>query len=253
MAVEKSEVNEQEEGQKGSQKYNDELIRSLQKELEAIKKNQSSVGMSPVEVAKLVKELTAEHKTDQEKYGDGESHYVDEKDIDPEDFLEIPVPFFCHKVGYVIVDDKRKGHIVRAPRGKIVFKYDSTKRKQVGKEYELYNLSVYNSYSKTESEWLKEHSRYGSIFFDKINAAMGADARKAAKIAKFMNVLSNMEQHRLIRVAKSWQVPIIEDLNGMRIEIAYKQAQQEIEKEEAANLSRAEEAVKETLLLTEKP
>jgi len=147
-----------------------------------------------------------------------------EIDYDPSDVLskEDEVTFICHKMMYVIVDDKRGGKNIRAPFDKIIFDYDSTKQVKDGKETNLLNLSKYTCRSKKELEWLREHSLFNIMFFDTVSGAMNADIERASLLVKHMTTLQGRGQQELIQMAKGMAgVEFRGDLNTLRAEIAH--------------------------------
>ena len=199
----------------------------------------------------LMKDLIAglTKKDDLEKYGSGYA-YVEEADIDPDDYLEHGVTFFVHKVGYVIVDDKRNGLPVRVPFGApIIFQYQSTEKRSVGKYIELYNLATYTSFSKKEVKWLKEHTKFGIAFFDSIKTAMSINARLAEKLAKTINAVNGMESHRVIEACKGHDLPITAKIDEMRSQLAHKLAQEELEVEKEAIKKRTIDSIKDQTVL----
>jgi len=190
-------------------------------------------------------------KDDLKKYGSGYD-YVEESDIDPDDYNEHGVTFFVHKVGYVIVDDMRKGLPVRVPFGKpIIFQYQSTEKRQVGKYIELYNLATYTSFSKKETAWLRDHTRFGITFFDSIRTAMSVNARLAEKLAKTIHAVNGMEHNRIIEACKGHNLPITAKIDEMRSQLAHHLAQQELETERAAQKKRTIDSVKDQAVLKE--
>lgn len=226
-----------------------QVIAELQREIAELRAEKSSTNNDSATV-KAIEQLVEglRKKSDDEKYG-GENQYVDVADIDPEDYLERGIPFYCHKVMYVIVDDKRGGHAVQTPfKNKLVFQYQSTRAVGTGKETRLHNLSCYVSHSKKEVEWLEKHSGYGSLFFKSHMEAMTVDAIKAHKLARVMSALNRMETGRVVKMAADMGI-VSEDPQMLRIAIANKQVEEEMKNEEEANKIRVKEAIIENDLL----
>lgn len=238
MALEIEELSGSEENKKKSEDTNQtELILAMQKQISELQNQKSRGNKSDVDIADVLKDLVAglKEKPDSEKYG-GDNFYVKHEDIDPEDLIIDGVPFYCHQVMYVIVDDKRNGHPVRTPFGNtIVFEYQSTRRVKNGKEERLHNISQYVSKSKKEVAWLKQHRGYGSIFFESHIDAMNVDGRKAAKLAKIMAVLQRSDTGKIIKLANQNGITPSQDVDMLRLSIANKQAENEIAAEDAAN------------------
>ncbi len=231
----------------------DEVVAELRKEIDTLREKQASGQPVDGSQEELLKQLVdgLKGKTDVEKYGDG-TDYVDEKDLDPDDLLDDKnaVTFFAHKVGYVVVDDLRNGHPLRTPFGRpIIFKYQATRRRQVGKEVELFNFAVYTSLSKKEVKWLKEHTFFGILFFSENDAELSIDARKAAKLAKFMVSLSTMGQYELAKMARDHELPMMKGVNDMRVALANKFAEAEMKQEREVNTLRLKESAAADALL----
>lgn len=254
MSIEIEEVNENEKNNSNNDSDNSELILEMKRELEALKKSKEGQGVSGGDAMSLMKELVAglKEKPDSEKYG-GEGAYTQIEDIDPNDYLEKGHSFFCHQVGYIIVDDIRQGMPVQTPfKNVIKFVYQATKRTGTGNETKLHNLSSYTSHSKKEVEWLKKHRAFGSIFFTSHMDALNTDVQKAAKLARIMAVLNTSDVHRIISLGKQNGLEPTQDIHALRLAIANKQADDELEKENEANQIRLKESLIEKDLLTQK-
>jgi len=256
MGLEVNERDNSEENKKGEAQNLDQtaLLIEMRKELNELKaqKSNGNTDSNSDATAEMLKKLVdgLKAKTDDEKYG-GENQYVQVADIDPEDYLEVGVPFYCHQVMRVIVDDKRNGHAVQTPfKNTLVFKYQSTRAVGTGKETKLHNLSCYSSHSKKEVKWLEEHTGFGSLFFKSHMEAMTVDAIKANKLARTMISLSRMETGRVVKMAADLGINS-EDPSALRIAIANRQVEEEMAKEEAANKIRVKESIIEANLITE--
>lgn len=225
---------------------NNDLVKEL---LEEVRKLKEKSAESDTILA--IKELVAglKERPDSEKYG-GEDTYTRPEDIDPEDRLEVGVTFFSHQVAYIIADDKRNGHNVRTPFGKAIkFVYQATRQVKSGNETRLHNLSSYTSYSKKEVEWIMDHKFYGTIFFSSHTEALGADAKKASKLARIIVTLQRYDVHKIVTMAKGLGIPPSDNIPALRIAIANKQAEDEIRAEEASSAIRLKESIIEKDLL----
>lgn len=145
-------------------------------------------------------------------------------DIDEDDVLapEDQVTFIAHKWFHFICDDNRAGMDVPAPLGTIRFKYDSTAAIRGGRETELIQKCVYTCRSKKELEWLRAHSKFQVVFFDKVKGiAFSQNIEKSKALAKQMIALNSMGQHDLILSAKARGInPGGMDLGDLRASIA---------------------------------
>lgn len=164
------------------------------------------------------------------------------------------VRFACPFAGYFICDDVRKGHIVKMPFGKqgIFFEYVNTRRTSTGKYEQITPIAIYESHSKAEIEWLRSHSFYGAIFFESTRGATDADASKAARMASVLQALSHLELNDVLRRAKEYGVPLTEDIQQMRVNIAFQMVKKEIEFAAQRSQEALEETFKSNLLLGSK-
>jgi hypothetical protein len=226
------------------------LVRQLQEEIKELKQTKVAPSqqqqIAPIDQAGLLEKLVDKiqgNKTDTNGFV-FEHNYVSEHEIDPEDVLPKDewVTFVTHTVGHVIVDDLRNGKPVRVPFGKISFEYESTKQVKNGKETDLYNLSKYTCKSKKELNWLKSHSKYGSLFFDNIKGARSIDGVKAIKLASVMRGLQSMGQHDVVNQARAYGLNIGDDVNLLRGQIAQMIVDKQIRAENENNRMRVGEA-----------
>jgi len=257
MALEIEELNDSEGSEKKQTPSIDqtELLEQMRLEIKKLQEQQSQPANSGgnIDVVSALTLLAEQlkQKPDSEKYG-GANFYVKPEDIDQDDLIVDGVPFFCHQVYYVIVDDVRQGFPVKTPFGNVItFQYQSTKRVSSGNETRLHNLSVYVSYSKKEVAWLEGHRGYGSIFFKNHVAAMSIDSRKAAKLARIMAVLQRYDVAKVVKMANANGISPSTDINTLRLVLANKQADEEMKTEEASNQIRVKEALIEADILKE--
>ena len=113
----------------------------------------------------------------------------------------------------------------------------------------MLKLSTYTCKSKKEKDWLLEHTLFGSMFFTSIDSNSAPDSRKAAKLVKYMTSLMNMGQSDVVSTAKQHGIPMMQKVHEMRLAIANKLADQEVEKELAANEVRIQNTEKAKELL----
>ena len=232
---------------------NAEMIAQLKSEIKAELKTAEPNSDATAELlTQLVDRLSG--KSDKDKYGTGFT-YVDEVDIDQEDLLDAKdaVTFFSGSVGYIIVDDMRNGHPVQTPyRRPIKFVYQSTKRREKGKDTDLINLASFTSISKKEVEWLKAHTFFGSIFFLRSDVSMNSDIRRAAKMARYMSSFNGMNQHQLIKMCRDNNLPLVGDeLGDLKALLASHFAQKLIEQEDQALEINVVENAKDRIMVDE--
>ena len=145
-------------------------------------------------------------------------------DIDDNDVLSLEeqVTFIAHRVYHFICDDQRAGMNVPAPFGVIKFKFESTRAIKGGRETELIQMCTYTCKSRKELEWLRSHSTFGIVFFDKIKGTeYSADIEKSKALARQMVALQGMGQHDLISMARQRGMnPGDMDLASLRASLA---------------------------------
>ena len=234
MALKHSEENENTE-----KNSNEELLKIIKKQAEDTQKLQeqlkeiqaSRATLSSADVlAQALQSMASKQEKKELDYEAG----IPEEDIPEDDFLEEGVRFCAPFVGYVISDDKRKGQRVVLPYGKkvIEFDYAATKVTQTGKHQNTHPISAYISRSKKEVEWLRKHSLYGTMFFETSTAAANADAVKATKLASIMTYLKDYEFHDLMARAKENGVPMNDDINVLKTNLAFKILENELKAQE---------------------
>lgn len=176
---------------------------------------------------------------------------IKEEDIPIDDYLEIGVRFCAPSGGYVIVDDRRKGHRVLLPYNKpnIFFEYEATKRIQQGKYEIIAPYSVYVSKSKKEVEWLRNHSYYNVLFYESASDAVAADVVKMQKMARVMTLLQNYSFPELVKRCKEYNISAGEDPASMRSQLAHAMVEVEIKSESSKTERLLHETNKTALLV----
>jgi hypothetical protein len=224
-----------------------ELIKSLNERIEQLEKQKSATASESTDT-KLLRELVS-----QIKGGDADSGYTFKErylaphEIDVDDQLprEKWKTYITHRVGYVIVDDKRQGIPIRVPYGPIQFQFDSVRRMVNGKEQDVVNISRYTCKSKKEMEFLESHSNYRTIFFDNIKGGKNVDAGKSVKLISAMSFFKNLGIHDLIPYANRFEIDTTLDINTLRAAIAEAQVNEQVEAEKVANELRVNESLLE--------
>lgn len=248
------EPTEQEEKKTYTEEEVKELLAKAQEESSKTETNNSSDSSLAKVIAdtlaqnnKILAEAIAkkDEKSDSEKYS--QDGYIDEEYIDPEDELEKPIQFFCHSIGYVIVDDKRNGFSSINPYRKkaIEFKYKYSKRKGHGSEQNIDHFSVYLCQSKKEAEWLRNHSYFGIKFFDKLADAMSVGDRQSMLFAQYFNTVQDMDVSLVRGESRRRELPTYEDISKQRVSLATAMAKERIDIEEESNRKRTVDALKE--------
>jgi hypothetical protein len=225
---------------------NDELlstIAKLQNDLKELKES-GKVQQGPMnidDIIKLAQALKGDNKTLDYESG------IQQEEIPMDDFDPLGTTFCAPSAGYVITDDRRNGHIVKLPYNKnnIFFEYQGTRKQHQGKYQITASFCAYTSHSKKETEWLRKHSMYNILFYENSNAAASMDINKAQKLSRVMNSLRDFELPSLVKRAKEYNIPVSDDIYSMRVNIALKMVEKEIEDERSITAGRVETTLKE--------
>lgn len=169
------------------------------------------------------------------------------EDIPQDDYLDKPVRFCAPYVGHVITGDLRKGYNIKLPynRPYIFFEYQGYKKIQQGKYEALAVYSTYESHSKKEVAWLRDHSRYGINFYETSTEALSADVLKMQRLSRVMTVLQNYDLIDLIKRCKEYGIQPTEDPRVMRTYLAYEMVKRESESEKSISQKTLEDTLKE--------
>lgn len=230
-----------------------DLVKQLQsqvKKLESEKLSPQS-GIKPEDLVKIMAQYSVESQRVKDKdYRNG----IQEEDIPEDDYDERGVTFCAPFLGYVITDDRRKGHRVLLPYNKeaVFFQYQGTRRFQNGKEESLSVFSTYTSQSKKEQEWLRNHTFFNTMFYESTEGAKSFDVIKAQKLSRIMTMISHLELPQLIARCKEYGIPINKDKDIMRPMLAMEMADRELKSEQTATHKRLMEIEKEKELLMSK-
>lgn len=224
-----------------------DLVLKLSKQVEQLsaqKATQTSGGLTAADVATIMSAVRTQGDID---YTSG----ITTEQVPEDDYDEQGVRFCAPFSGYAIIDDIRKGHVVKLPYGKksILFKYQSTRRYQQGKYEAISPFSTYTSHSKKEIEWLRASSKYGIYFYENSNSVASSDLRKIQKLSRVMTILSGFDTVDLIKRAKEYGVSYTEDPRDMRLELAHKMVESELESERERTKGVLDQNYKERLVV----
>ena len=130
-----------------------------------------------------------------------------------------------------------------------MFKYQSTRRYQQGKYEAISPFSTYTSHSKKEIEWLRASSKYGIYYYENSNGVASSDLRKIQKLSRIMTILAGFETIDLIKRAKEYGVAYTEDPRDMRLELAHRMVEKELESEREKTQAVLDQNFKERLIV----
>lgn len=259
--MEKGEENQNPEENKENTGLSPDVLKLIKEQGEKIAKLEQSLsdqaakggGVNHMDVATISAAILESRKLlgkEDVDYGAG----IAVEQIPVDDWDEKGVRFCAPLVGYLINDDRRKGHRVLPPFGvrEIFFEYVATKRTRAGKYEQVAPICAFESHSKAQIKWLREHSLYGIMFFETSTQAANVDASRAMRMSTYLQVVKNYELNDLMKRCKEYNLPMSEDAQVMRTNIAYKMAELEIENEKKISLQALEDSHKESLLLGNK-
>jgi hypothetical protein len=118
-----------------------------------------------------------------------------------DDWLEVPMVFFCFSSWKGLYAEKRRGKIVHPPNGEIKFESLYRYKKRNGNTWKVVSVSQYTCRSKAEVEWLEGHAEYKIAFWPNFEDAKGVDASFAQKQLEQHHIVSRMSDHAVIERA----------------------------------------------------
>lgn len=224
------------------------VVQDLQAQIIALQKNQAqppvainSTGMSAEQFERWMKAANQTNDT-------GAPIEIDK--LDQDDYLAEPVKFTSPTVFKVITEDFKQGRSIKLPNGKtkIEFTHAGTKYIKDGNTVRQNNISRYWSSSKKEVAFLRQHWEYGMNFYETDKEAMNADGMKIIKMTRIFQGLLGMDAIKIIGTAKSYNIPINEDINVTRVDLANAMVAKEIEQETGFTKQILAETTNEKLL-----
>lgn len=157
-------------------------------------------------------------------------------EIDSEDLLPSPEIFFTTSVSYAIYDDKRNGHTIKTPYGR-PFKFKVAYRvveKGITRDPKYTTLSSLIVLSKKESEWLKNHTKFGFSFYLQRNGGSDTSTELQELRGKAYQMVSSMNDHQVMQRATLEGLSMTSmDIDKLRRDLSMKIAsnmQKEIDK-----------------------
>jgi len=173
--------------------------------------------------------------------------------IPKNDYLEQDdwVRFCVPKVGYVLSDDKRMGHIVKLPYGKdvVFFEHLVTNKMQSGKNMITAPIAAYTSKSKAEVEWIRNHSLYGTLIFESSAIAASTNAEKALRLGKIMDLLRTWDVPNIVQSCRDHGIGFNENVEEMKKQLAFAMVEKQSEKDIEVSKKMAEDTWKDKLLI----
>lgn len=211
-----------------------EIVQAQQKQIqELLSKQNQPVDTSKLSIDDITKIIRATKETTEGIDVNYEAG-IDESQIPVDDYMEQPALFFSPCGGTCIVDDRRKGQRVLLPYGKKVIWFDNPAATKIqrGKDLHLIVICTYLCKSIKEAEWIRNHTLFGTKFFESIEQTVSKDVVKMQRLSRTMTDVQQYSPHDLLRHAKSYGVTIGQDYDKVRFALAEAMVDKEEEREE---------------------
>lgn len=144
--------------------------------------------------------------------------FVNEQDIDTEDYDDDGVLFCAYSTGYFIVDDVKQGLPISTPYNNTLtfeFQGNNITRDNKGRQV-LNSYCAYLSKSKKEQEFLRKHRFFGIKFFESAKEALSATSMEAQRVVRFADAVMSMDQGQILSACKARGINISKDMQSMR-------------------------------------
>lgn len=149
------------------------------------------------------------------------------------DYLEVPAVFFVFSFDWACHGDVRRGRKTYPPLGKFIkFKklYRYKRLNTGGRGSDVVSVAQATVRSKSEAEWLREHSLFNIKFFENINDAKSVDTTLAEKMSEMQAVVANMNDMAVIQRCKAMEIRVHSDLDTLRRELVQTMAKNDLRK-----------------------
>jgi hypothetical protein len=194
------------------------IVEKMMKELEEKLFNKFSSQINKLKTAEAQKEL------------DADLAYV--QDLQ-DDWLEQPVVFFAFSMNFSIHGDRKRGVENLPPHGAIKFKpLVRTKRKR-SRDVQVISVSSIKVNSKTEVDYLRNHSQYGIAFFENMTSAMAVDSTWAQKMMEAQQSITRLSDMQVIARVQQEGLSVTNSPEAMRrqlVEITAERAKNQQDK-----------------------
>lgn len=189
-----------------------EEYQALMKKVDQLQQlvNKVSTKEASLDISKLSDEIAKATKKIE-----GKTYY--DTIIDEDDWLEDPVIFTSYGIKYWVFDDRRNGVDVKIPGGRpCEFKLAATRKERIGKVESYSAICQAREHSKKRVEWLRNHSKFGKEFFEKVNMALGADVVTTEKAIELSKKIDSWTQNQIISVCKEKKIPLGGDIRELK-------------------------------------
>lgn len=190
-------------------------------------KNNSPSGISADTIVKAVAESLKN-----EKY----TPLNEEKKIEKDDFLDVPVSFFGYYTFYVEGSYKYRGEEKMPPLGPIKFTLHSTRVSSNGKGQSVMNYCTYKCESKKELEFLENSPNNGVKFFNFNKVKNKSTPEAAAKLLRFHDALKNYSPGEIKNLCDARNIPFDpSNIGAAKYELIVNMTENELQAEGRSN------------------
>lgn len=127
---------------------------------------------------------------------------IRQEEIDPEDVLSTPAIFFTTSIAFYISDDKKHGRVIQTPYNRI-HKFKLISRQIVSipgnKNATVKTVSAFMTNSKKEAEFMRNHTLFGTVFFEKISEGGEISGELQDKLIQAAGIVAQMDDHTVIQ------------------------------------------------------
>lgn len=163
-----------------------------------------------------------------------------------DDYMDVPVVFFCYSFAFSLPSYKRRGRTVKAPNENIRFKLLHRYKLGEGAQAKIHAVSAVKIHSKADLKYLREFPGYGYKIHEKDEGPARIDTMLADFLTKEASRVNNLNDHAMITACQTENIPANTDLSLMRRQLIQKRAenamanftkQRKVEEEKAVKMA----------------
>lgn len=158
-----------------------------------------------------------------------EANYIEDLE---EDWLETPATFFAYSINMSIHGDKKRGVESKPPHGAIQFKPIVRQKRAGRKGEEVISVSSVKVNSKAVADYLRNHSQFGILFFEDMDAVLNINTGWAQKLIEANSAINRLSDQQVIARCKQFDIPRGTDLVKMRKALVEHMAQASVKSQD---------------------
>lgn len=189
------------------------------KMLDTMNKTLSALGNQKIDAGEFGKAIANALK-DREVVG--LERIYDKSDIDPNDYLELPAIFFAYTFKTTIFDDIKFGKPIVMPYFPVQFN-PMYRFKDPNSKDKMISMCMAVVYSKSQADFIRQHSLFGIKFFEKIESNKSIDTSYQEKLVSAYNAISTKSEFEIQQMCLNNQIKIdTQDFSELRKRLAHK-------------------------------